>query len=64
MSFLKEANVINKNPSGTHTVCDHCNERFSAIFDYTCLSYRACMSSIKDSGTSAKTKNVCNVMPA
>lgn len=56
MSFLNELNVINKNQSGTQTVCVLCNEGLSVISDYTCLSFRACMSSIKDSAMFAKSQ--------
>lgn len=41
-----------------------CNEGFFVISDYTCLSYRACMSSIKDSGMFARLislKRICTV---
>lgn len=44
-------------------ICALYNEGVSFISDYTCLSYRACMSSIKDSGTFAMTSHMCNVMP-
>ena len=40
-----------------------CNEEFSVIYDYTCLSYRACMSSIKDPGMFAMTGHKSVVMP-